>query len=247
MIQGDGVRHDALQQSLKANPSHLCSSGSQHTAMQEMHACEHPEQQYLDLVRRILSTGDKREDRTGTGTLSLFAPPQLRFSLADNTLPLLTTKRTFLRPVFEELLWFIRGQTDSRILASKNVHIWDANGSREALDRAGLTHRPEGDLGPIYGFQWRHFGASYEGTSADYSGKGVDQLKGVIERLIFNPTDRRIILSAWNPLAIPDMALPPCHILAQFYLSTPTDKHSVPRLSCQLYQRSCDMGLGSTF
>ncbi|KAK6095922.1 Thymidylate synthase [Batrachochytrium dendrobatidis] len=207
----------------------------------------HPELQYLDLVRQIIGTGDLRKDRTGTGTLSLFAPPQLRFSLADNTLPLLTTKRTFLRPVFEELMWFIRGQTDSKILAGKGVHIWDANGSREALDRAGLGHRQEGDLGPIYGFQWRHFGASYENADTDYTGKGIDQLEKVIEQLVSNPTDRRIILSAWNPLAIPDMALPPCHILAQLYVSTPSETHPVPRLSCQLYQRSCDMGLGVPF
>ncbi|KAL2916099.1 Thymidylate synthase [Polyrhizophydium stewartii] len=207
----------------------------------------HEEHQYLDLVRRIIETGDVREDRTGTGTLSLFAPPQLRFDLSGGRFPLLTTKRVPLRPVFEELVWFVRGQTDARALASKGVHIWDANGSRAALDRAGQTHRREGDLGPIYGFQWRHFGATYTHADDDYAGRGVDQLRGVIERLVTRPTDRRIIMSAWNPAAMADMALPPCHILAQFYVSTPSPQRPVPRLSCQLYQRSCDMGLGVPF
>jgi thymidylate synthase len=115
------------------------------------------EEQYLNLCRSVLQNGEKRDDRTNTGTLSLFAPPQLRFNL--DSFPLLTTKRVFLRPIFEELMWFIRGQTDARILSKKKVYIWDKNASREALDCRGLNHLEEGDLGPIYGFQWRHFGA----------------------------------------------------------------------------------------
>jgi thymidylate synthase len=138
-------------------------------------------------------------DRTGTGTISIFAPQSLRFSLSNSTLPLLTTKRVFLRGVIEELLWFVRGSTDGKLLSAKGIHIWDGNGSREFLDRAGLSHRREGDLGPVYGFQWRHFGAEYEGADADYTGKGVDQLAEVIDKIKNNPTDRRIILSAWNP------------------------------------------------
>ena len=113
-----------------------------------------PESQYLDLCQQIIATGSKREDRTGTGTMSLFAPPQLRFKL--NVFPLLTTKRVFLRPVFEELMFFIRGQTDGNILSQKDVHIWEQNGSREALDARGLPHRAVNDLGPVYGFQWRY-------------------------------------------------------------------------------------------
>ena len=203
----------------------------------------HEEYQYLELIQQIIKEGQRRDDRTGTGTLSVFAPPQLRFSLSER-FPLLTTKRVFLRPIFEELMWFIRGQTDAAILGDKGVNIWAGNGSREALDRLGLTERRVGDLGPVYGFQWRHFGADYVDADTDYTGKGIDQLARVIEKLLFSPTDRRIIISAWNPKAMPEMALPPCHMMCQFYVTTATPK---ARLSCQLYQRSCDMGLGVPF
>lgn len=159
----------------------------------------HDEQQYLDLIRRIIDTGAPRPDRTGTGTLSLFAPPSLRFSLANATLPLLTTKRTFLRGIIEELLWFVRGSTDARLLSERGVRIWDGNGSRAFLDARGLGHRREGDLGPVYGFQWRHFGAKYTDCDHDYKGEGVDQLAECIRKIREDPTDRRIILSAWNP------------------------------------------------
>ena len=159
----------------------------------------HEEKQYLDLIRRVLATGESRPDRTGTGTISLFAPPSFRFSLANNTLPLLTTKRTFLRGIVEELLWFIKGSTDSTLLSAKGVKIWDGNGSKEFLDERGLAHRREGDLGPVYGFQWRHFGAKYENCEQNYEGQGVDQLKECVRKIKENPTDRRIILSAWNP------------------------------------------------
>lgn len=147
---------------------------------------------------RLLGT-KTQPDRTGTGTLSLFAPPSMRFSLADMTLPLLTTKRVFMRGVLEELLWFVHGHTHNSLLQAKGVHIWDGNGSREYLDRIGLTEREEGDLGPVYGFQWRHFGAEYRGANADYRGEGVDQLAECIRKIKENPTDRRIIMSAWNP------------------------------------------------
>ncbi len=159
----------------------------------------HEEHQYLDLIKRIIETGQSRPDRTGTGTVALFAPPALRFSLANNVLPLLTTKRVFIRGVIEELLWFVRGSTDGKLLSDKDIHIWDGNGSREYLDKVGLSHRREGDLGPVYGFQWRHFGAEYKTCEDDYTGKGVDQLAQVIDKIKNNPTDRRIIMSAWNP------------------------------------------------
>jgi thymidylate synthase len=159
----------------------------------------HDEHQYLNLIRQILSTGATRPDRTGTGTISLFAPPSLRFSLSDGTLPLLTTKRVFTRGVIEELLWFIHGDTDGNHLAEKKVMIWEGNGSREFLDKRGLTHRRVGDLGPVYGFQWRHFGAEYVDCDTDYTGKGVDQLQECIRKIKDDPTDRRIIMSAWNP------------------------------------------------
>ena len=115
------------------------------------------------------------------------------------TLPLLTTKRVFLRGVLEELLWFIKGSTHNSLLQSKDVHIWDGNGSREYLDKIGLKDREEGDLGPVYGFQWRHFGAIYKGAKENYQGQGVDQLAECIRKIKENPTDRRIIMSAWNP------------------------------------------------
>lgn len=162
----------------------------------------HDELQYLNLISNVLNTGESRPDRTGTGTISLFAPPSLRFSLADSTLPLLTTKKTFLRGIIEELLWFVKGETDSTLLSKKGVKIWDGNGSKEFLEKRGLGHRRAGDLGPVYGFQWRHFGADYVDVDTDYSGKGVDQLREVIRKIKEDPTDRRIIMSAWNPAGV---------------------------------------------
>ncbi|OAA45499.1 thymidylate synthase [Metarhizium rileyi] len=238
-------------------------------------AQRHEEYQYLDLIREILEDGEQRPDRTGTGTISIFAPRPLKFSLnKDGTpiLPLLTTKRVFLRAVIAELLWFIEANTSSTALSDVGVKIWDGNGSREFLDNLGLTHREEGDLGPVYGFQWRHFGAEYVDAKTDYTGQGVDQLADVIDKLKNKPYDRRIIMSAWNPRDLHLMALPPCHVFAQFYVSYPSrrrrngtaspddntgsaettsdrESNKVERghLHCQLYQRSCDMGLGVPF
>ncbi|KAI3322083.1 thymidylate synthase [Xylariaceae sp. AK1471] len=220
----------------------------------------HEELQYLDLVQEILANGEHRPDRTGTGTYSIFAPTPLKFSLNDNDqpiLPLLTTKRVFLKAVIAELLWFIEGNTSSTSLSEAGVKIWDGNGSREFLDSVGLSHREVGDLGPVYGFQWRHFGAEYVDAKTDYTGKGVDQLAEVIHKLRNNPYDRRIILSAWNPADLKKMALPPCHMFAQFYVSYPRTRNEAQQqngekkkqghLHCQLYQRSCDMGLGVPF
>ncbi|KAG0140787.1 hypothetical protein CROQUDRAFT_664690 [Cronartium quercuum f. sp. fusiforme G11] len=207
----------------------------------------HEENQYLDLVRRVIDLGQHRPDRTGTGTRSLFAPPQLRFTLTDSTLPLITTKRVFTKAIIHELLWFIRGSTCSLDLSSKGVNIWNGNGSKAYLTSVGLGHRDEGDLGPVYGFQWRHFGAQYLTCHDDYTGQGVDQLKECIQKIIHKPTDRRIILSAWNPSDLTKMALPPCHMFCQFYVTLPDEKHLKPRLSCILYQRSADIGLGLPF
>ncbi|KAK7036468.1 Thymidylate synthase [Paramarasmius palmivorus] len=210
---------------------------------------EHDEYQYLNLIRRVLDTGDVRPDRTGTGTISIFAPQNLRFSLANSTLPLLTTKKTFMRGIVEELLWFVHGCTDSTILSKKGVKIWDGNGSKAFLESRGLHHRREGDLGPVYGFQWRHFGAEYVDCDKDYKGEGVDQLKECIQKIKENPMDRRIILSAWNPKDIPSMALPPCHLLCQFYVHLPPadSPEQKPKLSCLMFQRSADLGLGIPF
>ena len=199
------------------------------------------EEQYLELVRKILKEGVERGDRTGTGTKSLFGA-QMRYDLRNGQLPLLTTKRTFWRGVAEELLWFISGSTNAKLLADKGIHIWDGNGSKEFLESRGLGHREEGDLGPVYGFQWRHFGAEYKDMHADYTGQGVDQLAECIEKIKNRPEDRRILMSAWNPSALDDMALPPCHLLCQFYVDTKKNE-----VSCHMYQRSADMGLGVPF
>lgn len=197
------------------------------------------ERQYLNLVKHIIDVGVLKGDRTGVGTYSVFGRT-MRFSLRGGTMPLFTTKKVFWRGVAEELLWFISGDTNVKTLKEKNVHIWDENGSREFLDKRGLRFREEGDLGPVYGFQWRHFGAQYTTCHADYKGKGIDQIKQIIDTIKKSPDDRRLILSAWNPSALPDMALPPCHMFAQFYVAR-------GELSCQMYQRSADMGLGVPF
>ncbi|XP_061933950.1 thymidylate synthase isoform X2 [Apis cerana] len=186
---------------------------------------KHEEYQYLNLIEKIIKDGARKDDRTGVGTLSIFGT-QMRFNLRNS--------------VVEELLWFIKGSTNAKKLSEKDVHIWDANSSREFLDSCGFIDREEGDLGPIYGFQWRHFGATYKDMYKDYNGEGIDQLKEVIDKIRYSPNDRRIIMTAWNPIDIPKMALPPCHCFVQFYVSN-------EELSCQLYQRSADMGLGVPF
>ncbi|KAL0872594.1 hypothetical protein Bca101_022299 [Brassica carinata] len=198
----------------------------------------HEEFLYLNMVNEIISNGNLKNDRTGTGTFSKFGC-QMTFNLR-RSFPLLTTKRVFWRGVVEELLWFISGSTNAKLLQEKGIHIWDGNASREYLDGIGLTEREEGDLGPVYGFQWRHFGAKYTNMHADYTGQGFDQLLDVINKIKNNPDDRRIIMSAWNPSDLKVMALPPCHMFAQFYVAN-------GELSCQMYQRSADMGLGVPF
>lgn len=174
--------------------------------------------QYLDLLQDILDNGVIKSDRTGTGTRSVFGR-QLRFDLRES-FPLLTTKKLHLRSIIHELLWFIRGETNIRYLNDNRVSIWD-----EWADS-------EGELGPIYGYQWRSWPAP--------GGTAVDQLSGVIEQIKSNPDSRRLIVSAWNVAQIPDMALPPCHVLFQFYVAE-------GKLSCQLYQRSADVFLGVPF
>ena len=197
------------------------------------------EQQYLNLIEDIIKNGDEKSDRTGVGTISKFGA-QMKFSLRKNSLPLLTTKKVFWRAVVEELLWFISGSTDANVLKDKKIKIWDGNTSRDFLDKNGLDDYEEGDCGPFYGFQWRHFGAEYKGKSVDYTGKGFDQLQRCIEQIKTNPNSRRIMLTAWNPPFISQMVLPPCHTFCQFYVNN-------GELSCQMYQRSADMGLGVPF
>jgi thymidylate synthase len=199
------------------------------------------EYQYMDLIEDIIENGSLEESRNGL-TFSKFGH-YMRFSLNDGILPIITTKKMAWRVCFEELFWFIRGCTDNRELQSKNVHIWDANSSRTFLDSRGLYSNMVGDLGPVYGFQWRHFNAEYKDCNKDHTGKGIDQLQYIIDQLK-NPetrNSRRLIMTAWNPCQIDQMALPPCHILMQFHV------RENRYLSCSLYQRSGDVGLGVPF
>ncbi|CAE8624453.1 unnamed protein product [Polarella glacialis] len=198
----------------------------------------HEEYQYLEAIREIIEKGVNQDDRTGVGTRSMFGK-MMRFDLRKS-FPLLTSKRVFWRGVLEELLWFVKGDTNGKSLSDKGIKIWDGNGSKEFLEKRGLGHREEGDLGPVYGFQWRHFGAKYVDMHTDYTGQGVDQLIDCIRKIKEDPTDRRIIISAWNPADLHLMALPPCHMFCQFYVAN-------GELSCLMYQRSCDMGLGVPF
>jgi thymidylate synthase len=173
----------------------------------------HQENQYLQLLQHLLDAGVKKSDRTGTGTLAVFGH-QMRFDLQQG-FPLLTTKKLHTRSIFYELIWFLRGDTNIRYLQENGVTIWD-----EWADE-------DGNLGPVYGKQWRDF-------------NGVDQIAQVVESLKNNPNSRRHIVTAWNPVDVPSMALPPCHCLYQFYIAD-------GKLSCQLYQRSCDIFLGVPF
>jgi len=200
----------------------------------------HPEHQYLNLVKDILANGSFRgNERTGTGTYAVFGRT-MRFSLDNWTIPLLTTKKVNWNAIVQELLMFIAGDTDTSKLSAKGIKIWEGNTSRKFLDSMGLSNYKEGDAGPIYGFQWRHWGAIYRGCDADYKDIGVDQLSQVTDKIRNKPQDRRLIVSSYNMTDISKMALPPCHVLFQFYV----DKG---KLSCQMYQRSADMGLGVPF
>lgn len=197
------------------------------------------EQVYLDLVLECIETGDYRLDRTGVGVYSLFGK-QIEFDL-EKGFPLLTTKKLFVKGILKELLWMLKGQTDAKILEKQGVHFWDANGSREFLDSHGLVDRDEGDLGPIYGFQWRHCGAEYKNCYVDYSGQGVDQISRVVNEIKHNPNSRRLIVNSWNVSQIDEMALPPCHCLIQFFVREGN------YLDCKVYQRSADLALGVPF
>jgi len=174
--------------------------------------------QYLDLLQRILDEGVAKNDRTGTGTRSVFGH-QMRFDLAEG-FPLVTTKKLHLKSIVYELLWFLRGETNVRYLQEHGVSIWN-----EWADA-------EGELGPVYGYQWR----SWPGRN----GETIDQISEVVEQIQANPDSRRLVVTAWNPADVPEMALPPCHLLFQFYVAN-------GRLSCQMYQRSADVFLGVPF
>ena len=196
----------------------------------------HQESQYLNLICRILK--NKNIEKSRNGNVYQILGASMRFSLENNTIPLLTTKKMAWRTCLKELLWFISGKTDNSILQKQGVKIWDKNAEGN------------NDLGPIYGHQWRHFNAEYQDCKTDYTNQGVDQLQNIIDMLSpsatlkktkFNRSSRRLILSAWNPCQLDKMALPPCHILSQFQVTNGNE------LSCILYQRSGDVGLGVPF
>lgn len=184
------------------------------------------EQSYLDLLKNIIDNGNTRGDRTGVGTRSIFGST-LRFSLKNNTIPLLTTKKVFIKGVIEELLFFIRGETDTKKLEANGVNIWKGNTSREFLDNRGLAHYNEGEMGPMYGNVWRSF-------------NGVDQLSNALDLIKNDPNSRRIMVSAYNPANSSLCVLEPCHLFFQFYVNN-------GKLSCQWMQRAVDCGLGLPF
>lgn len=196
------------------------------------------EHNYLNTLQYVLEHGENRNTRNSE-TISTFGT-RMEFDLTLG-FPLLTTKKMFWKGIKEELVWFLQGNTNSKNLSDKGVHIWDGNSNREFLNSIGLETYKEWDCGPIYGFQWRHFNACYRGCDVNYNNQGVDQLLQVIHLLKTDPTSRRIFMSAWNPEQMKQMALPPCHISYQFYVSDGN------RLQCQMYQRSGDMFLGIPF
>lgn len=190
--------------------------------------------QYLDLLGHVLEHGTKKDDRTGTGTLSVFGY-QMRFDL-NAGFPLLTTKKLHTRSIFHELLWFLKGETNIKYLKDNGVTIWDEWATEEQCVRFG---RQAGEMGPIYGHQWRNFGAT-QNTDGTYVRDGKDQITTLIDTIKKNPDSRRLIVTGWNPKEADLVALPPCHTLFQFYVAD-------GRLSCQLYQRSADIFLGVPF
>lgn len=200
------------------------------------------EYQYLKLINKIIHKGFLEKGRNGN-TLSLIGE-QMRFSLKNKKIPLITTKKLAWKSCLKELLWFINGDTNNETLQKQNVKIWNGNASREFLDSRGLNFLAENDLGPVYGHQWRFYNAKYYNCKTNYKNKGIDQLQNVIDGIKESKdsgiSSRRLILNAWNPEQLNEMALPPCHVMSQFFVQDNT-------LSCALYQRSGDIGLGIPF
>ena len=195
------------------------------------------EEVYLDNLKDILDNGEVRETRNSK-VYSKFGVT-MSFDISEK-FPLLTTKKMYWKGIVGELLWFLKGETDSKILEKQNINIWKKNSSQSEIDKLQLPYQ-EGWCGPIYGFQWRHFNADYVKPSADYSNQGIDQLQNCIDLIKNDPYSRRIFMTAWNPVQLKVMVLPPCNVSYQFYVSK--DK----KLSCQMYQRSGDMFLGVPF
>ena len=203
-------------------------------------AKENQEKQYIQLIQDIIEHGTEEHGRNGNTRVVIGST--MYFSYSNNKIPLLTTKKVAWKTCLRELLWFIKGQTNNKILKEQKCYIWNGNASKQFLESRGLNYE-EDDLGPVYGHQWRHFNASYTNCNDDYSGKGVDQLEYIINSLK-DPekrSSRRLVMSAWNPCQLDEMALPPCHILVQFHVTNGN------LLSCSMFQRSGDVGLGVPF
>jgi len=199
------------------------------------------EREYLNLVNRVMTYDEIMRGRNGD-TITSFGE-KMEFSLQDYHVPVLTTKKFAWKTCLKELLWFISGDTNNKTLSKQNVGIWNKNASTEFKDTIGLHYEDKGDLGPIYGHQWRFFNAEYKGCNEDYSNQGVDQLQNIIDALM-DPDlrySRRLVMSAWNPCQLHQMVLPPCHILTHFSVN------SKDELSAAIYQRSGDIGLGIPF
>lgn len=199
------------------------------------------EKQYLDLLQSIINDGEEKPDRTGIGIYSQFGTT-LRFSLKDNKVPMLTSKKMFSKGIVEELLFFLRGESDTKILEARGVNIWKGNTTREFLNKRGLQHLPVGNMGKMYGHQWRRFGEIERDYDVPGSGrKGVDQIQNVLDLLKNDPNSRRIVVNAWNVNDLHEMCLAPCHPMFQFYVTNGNE------LSCCFYMRSVDMFLGFPF
>jgi dihydrofolate reductase / thymidylate synthase len=201
------------------------------------------EDQYLEIMKRIVDNGIERDDRTGTGTISLFGTQQ-RYDLSSGEFPISTTKRIFFRAIFEELSLYLSGKTDNKILQEKGIHIWDGNTSREFLDKRGLIDYPEGDMGETYGFNFRHFGGIYKDCKTEYPPgiNGFDQVANLLNLLRNDPTSRRMIINLWNPATLNRATLPSCLMMYQFYVDTHAKK-----LNCQIYLRSSDYFLANNW
>jgi thymidylate synthase len=240
-------RIELLVKTEKENDDAQNSEKISDTIFSNIKKYSHEEFQYLNLIENILENGYWEDGRNGR-TKSVFGS-SMRFSLKDGKIPILTTKKTAWKTCLKELLWFIRGETNNKLLQEQGVHIWDGNSSREFLDSRGLNLYPEGMIGTSYGYQWRHYGASYNCFTGKpiednvYPFNGLDQLQSIIDQLK-NPqtrSSRRLIMTAWNPKQLDKMALPPCHILCQFNV------HDGNKLSCSMYQRSNDECCGTPF
>ena len=237
------------------NNANACDSKLSDRIFENIRKYSHEEYQYLNIIENIIENGTWEEGRNGR-TKSIFGS-SMRFSLKDGKIPILTTKKTAWKTCLKELLWFIRGETDNKLLKQQGVHIWDANSSREFLDSRGLKLYPEDMIGPSYGYQWRNFNANYncftgkkltDDNEPDiFSNRkevtGIDQLQQIIDALKdpVQRMSRRLIMTAWNPSQLNEMALPPCHVMCQFNV------HDGNKLSCALYQRSCDFPIGIPF